>query len=410
MKFSFAGREPLPWVLWACAVIAAAMWAWQPGYVVGWDARVLRDAIWSLRGGRDPYSDALAAQEAFRRALAQQPGLAVPFSYVYSPVTLPLLRWVSKAPLWLSGSCYGGVYLAGTLAIVWVGTRFALPAERAVMRVIAPLAVFFPGLLQNDVLFSGNVAFFLYGGVLLAAWRGWRRGRWFWFYAAVLAASCCKAPMLSLLAIAPLSGRRQWRQGAFAAVAGVALFWAQAAIWPLEMERYLRTLDDMFRLGRDFSASPAGLVSEALYPWLPYRLTLTGAYVLYALPVFAVLVALSRRSCAGEIAERRWLPVLLLGVMLLNPRIIEYDAAAITLPMALVAWRLRPVQVSRRTLAAGAGLAFLSVNALMIAARMAFAPAWRCGECVLLVGLFVAGARQLQTGRKAAMAMPVASG
>ena len=42
------------------------------------------------------------------------------------------------------------------------------------------------------------------------------------------------------------------------------------------------------------------------------------------------------------VGRRRWAAVtayLLAGVILLNPRIMEYDVAPITLPLALIAWR-----------------------------------------------------------------------
>ncbi len=45
-----------------------------------------------------------------------------------------------------------------------------------VFALLAPAAIFFPGLLQNDVFFSGNVACILYALVLLGAVVGWRAG------------------------------------------------------------------------------------------------------------------------------------------------------------------------------------------------------------------------------------------
>ena len=62
-------------------------------------------------------------------------------------------------------------------------------------------------------------------------------------------------------------------------------------------------------------------------------------YLCYAIPLFALLFALSRRYLQGSFTLRQWAPVLLVGVILFNPRILEYDVAPITLPLTLIAWR-----------------------------------------------------------------------
>jgi hypothetical protein len=395
MSYWFTGYRRIAVILWALALLAIAIWSSVPGYVVGWDLAVIRDAAISLRAGHDPYSDAIAVQELFHRQLGMHPHASVPLSYVYSPITLPFLRWASAFPFWLTGTIYWAVYIAAVGTTIWFGTQFAEAKEQQVVLLMASAALFFPGLLQNDVLFSGNVAFILYGSVFVAAFAGWRGGSWIWFYAAVLVASFFKAPMLSLLAIAPLSSRRQWTPVCLTAVAGVGLFLAQRILWPSLFDHYLVTLDIMFRYARDFSSSPAGLMAQALYDQAPYRDVLIVSYVLYAVPVFGIMLYLSRKFFGGRFSLKQWVPVMMIGVVLLNPRIIEYDVAPITLLMALVAWRAFARQSSWKRTIVKMSVFVLGLNLCVPLLMMRWPTAWKCTECFLLLGLFAAGAWNL---------------
>jgi len=219
----------IPRVFWVLSVTAILIWSLVPGYVVGWDLNVYKAAIVSLRNGHDPYADAIAIQRVFHAQLLAEhrtlgPGMAPPFSYVYSPITLPLLRWVGHVPFGASAVVYWLFYVWSVAAAVWVGWWAVEERERRAFAVLVPVAVFFPGLLQQDVFFSGNVAFILYGCALVAALAGWRRGNWGWFYVAALIASCFKAPLLTLLAIPVLSARKQWVPAGVTAALGFGLF------------------------------------------------------------------------------------------------------------------------------------------------------------------------------------------
>ena len=202
------------------------------------------------------------------------------------------------------------------------------------------MAAFFPGLLANGVLLSGNVAYVLYGAVFLAALLGWRRGQWWPFYAAVIAASCVKAPFLSFALLPALSARRQWRQAATAVVVGLAFFALQPVIWPSLFRHYLQAVELQFSFNHDFGCAPVGLFSQLLDAHgISYAPWCYLFYAAYAAPLFAALVYFSRRFLRGDFVLAQWAPVLLLGILLLNPRVMEYDVAPMTLPLALVAWR-----------------------------------------------------------------------
>lgn len=370
------------WMLVFAAVPIAA--SFGPS---GWDLNVYRRAIDSLRAGHDPYIDSMAAQRAYfgqARHAADDP----PFGFVYPPVTLPILRAAGALPAWLSSSMYWLLSIAGALAEIWVALLAVEERERSFFLYLAPITIFFPGLLANGIFLGVNVAYILYGAVLLAAVIGWRRERWGWFYLAVLVASCVKAPMLSLVAIPLFSARKQWVPAMATAGAGVALFACSAMAWPVLFAHQMEAVDLQVRLFRDFGSSPAGLFSTMLLDHGRFSPALSMlCYLAYAVPVFLVLRALSQRYFAGEFSFTQWMPVLLVGVLLLNPRLIEYDLAVVTLPLALIAWRSLASMGTPRRASVWLAVALVAMNG----AALASWTMWKFTEGPLLVACFVAG-------------------
>lgn len=377
----------LPLIFWVLAIAAAGIWARFQGPHLGWDIHIYGDALHSLRLEHDPYLDAILTQHAFD---ARQVDLLTdpkPLRYIYSPVTLPLLRLIGKMPILLSITLYGVTYIGSIFAAIWVAMLCVGRSERSIFVLLAPAAVFFPGLLQDETLMSGNIAYIVYGVAFLAAATAWRGGRWRIFYLAVVAASCFKLPFLTLLAIPILTARRQWIPAGITAAAALGLFALQPLLWPSTFHNFLDALDLQFTDNRDFGLSPAGLFAEALYDRIPYRTTGTLCYLAYGLPLASTLFYLSRRFLAGAISLRHWAPVVLVGTILLTPRIMEYDVAAITLPLALIAWRfLSRIQLraAHRRTGLWMALFFSGVNAA--------APfAWKLTEGCVLPLIFLAG-------------------
>ena len=331
------------------ALVALALLARGQDPPPWWDLHVYGDAIRSLQQGHDPYQDSIAAQQAYRLRLLQTPGpvqeipcVSPPCSYVYSPATLPVLRMSAHLPRRVLRDTYLGLVLLGAVAVPLALLFLTNPGpERVLFTLLAPGALFYPGLILDFVVLSGNVAYVLYGLMLGAAVWGWRRGRWLAFYFAVVLASCFKLPLLSLLAIPLLSAKRAWRGTLVAAFAGLGLFGLQFVVWPGLFRNYLAAVGTLFQADADFGVSPAGLLGLLLtYLHRAYTPWTAIAYLIYAPVMFATLLHLRRQYLAGTVALRDWLSVMLLGTLLLNPRIKEYDLAAMTLPMALIVWRL----------------------------------------------------------------------
>ena len=338
-------------VLWLLAAISVPIWATHDPSA--WDVRISGNALTSLRAGHDPYSDAMAVQRTHHEQVMAHGGVdtsvAPPYSYVYSPITLPLLRELGRMPQSMLLILYWALYTAGVLAAVFAGVALGERDEVPLLLVFAALAPFFPGLLANGVLLSGNVAYILYGGVLLTALVGWRRTVWLPFYVVVIAASCVKAPFLSFALLPALSARRQVKPALATIAAGLALFALQPLVWPSLFRHYLQAVELQFSYNHDFGCAPAGLFSQLLdahgihyAPWC-YLF-----YAAYALPLFVALVYGSRRFFRGEYSLEQWAPVLLLGILLLNPRIMEYDVAPMTMPLALLAWRFARTRTAPR--------------------------------------------------------------
>ncbi len=393
----------LPVIFWALAATAVAVWSAIPGYTVGWDSNVYVKAVHSLQAGHDPYADAIQEQEVYHRQPVHHATDLIPYSYVYPPVTLPVLRLAGKMPLWLVGLLYWTVYAFCVLTPIVVSLSLVQPKERQVFVLLAPVVVFFPGLLQYDGLFNGNIAYVLYGMVFGAAWVGWRRGRWTLFYVVVLLTGMVKPPLLSLLAIPVMTARRQWLPAAVTAACGTAVFAVQPRVWPGLFNNFLRAVDLQFLYNHDFSSSPAGMVADALFHVVPYHVTSLVVYALSSVLVVATLWPLRRAFLAGRLTLEQWAPFVLLGTVLLNPRIMEYDAAPMTVAMALVAWRIFARGRGLRGTIVGMSLFFAAVNVL---AQFH----WKITECCVLVGLFVFGARTLWLELRAARTVGEMSG
>lgn len=389
---------PLPLLLlWFFCIIAIPVWTHFDS-PPGWDVAIYRAAVNSLRAGHDPYADAIAEQQRFHAEAVHAPGTPPPYSYVYGPITLPLLRGVARMPDAASSAIYWTIYIAAMLAMLWCGLQLAREDERPLMRWLLPVAPFFPGLLANGVMLSGNIAYILYAAAFVLALYAWRRRdasaarAWLPFYCAVVIASCFKAPMLTLLAIPVLSARRQWIPAAVAAVVSVALFGVQPLLWPSLFAHYLQAVELQFSYNADFGCSPAGLLSQLLaHHGIAYSPAGPVFFLCYAVPLALVLLALSRRYLRGDITLLHWVPVMLTGIILLNPRIQEYDAAPLTLPLLLIIFRA--VQAAKHR-----SVASIALVTAFVVLNIASVTSWELRKTLdglLIVAVFCMGALHL---------------
>lgn len=337
-QVGWLSHQKLVILFWIAGAIALAVMAYTGA--VGWDAQIYFKAMQNLRHGEDPYAVGIAAQRLWQNRPADSPPEHVPFTYVYSPMTLPLLRLLMRLPDRLLAVLYGFAIAAGFLLQLWAGFQMATERERRWLVLLLPAVAFFPGLITDDVILSGNISFVLYGLVFAAAVAGWKQGRWLWVYVAVLAASVVKIPMLTLLAFPVLVGKRQWLPASGAAVAGLLLFGVQAVIWPELFREYLLAVRLVFDTVHDFGFGPAGVLGKTLWHMgRSYSPATTVLYVVFACGAGILMLRLARRAQLGKISQETWVPVALVATLLFYPRIMKYDLAPYTIPMLLIACR-----------------------------------------------------------------------
>lgn len=389
-------RQRVILLFWIAAVAAIiAMGTLGPA---GWDMRICGKAIQSLRDGGNPYAAGIAGQQSGPNDAASRQHRARSL-YAYSPLTLPLLRLLSILPNWLIvifGICAAAIGLGLQLM---AGYFLADDDERRWLAFLLPAVAFFPGLLTDDAILSGNLAYILYGMTLAAAVPGWKRDRWRWFYLAVLIGSVFKLPMLTLLAFPVLVGRRQWVPASGTAAAGMMLFAGQALLWPSMFRDYMSTLRIMFDVGHDFGYGPVGVLGQALYRHgQPFSSATTAMYCVFAGALGILLLSMSRRVRQDNLSYELWLPVALVGTFLLNPRIMKYDMAAITVPLLLIAWRGLRSLIQTPVCDLGAGvtsrgkLIFLGAAVFLIPNLVTvFGLAWWPVELVVLLAVFATG-------------------
>jgi hypothetical protein len=306
----------------------------------GWDVPQCWSAIQAVSHGHSPYADGIAALEFYRTLPLHTAGSHPPLIFWYPPLTIPLLRLLAWFPGWLLGPLYGCALAIGFLLQLWAGYAMASEKERRWLIFLLPFAAFFPGLLCDTTILAGNVAYLFYGLILAAAIPGWKQNKWFWFYLAVLAASICKAPMLTLLALPVLVGRRQWLPACLTGAAGCLLFALQPLLWPAQFKEFLLTVRLVFDRTHDFGLGPTGLLGRWL--WLmnkPYSPATIIAYLVWAVALGTLLLAASYRVRHNHHLREAWIPIALVGTILLNPRIVGYDKAPLTIPLLLIAWR-----------------------------------------------------------------------
>ncbi len=322
-------------------------------------------------------------------------------SLPYSPLfMIPTMSVVTLLPSWLTILLYGIAYVLGMLAQIWVAMRLMDPEERRIFRYVAPVIAFFPGLLMADVILSGNIAYILYGMLLVAAAWGWKRGQWNWFYVAVLAAACVKVHLLTMLAIPLLCNRRQWMRTLATGAAGIGLYAMQFKIWPQAFQIYLNSLKLMTQSRRDFGCGPAGNLARVLQRLgLEHSQACMVFYAGYAALMFVVLLAISKLYRERRVSFLSWAPVMLVGVFLLNPRILPYDVAAVSLPMALIVWRLLNSceTEARKPRIMAAGFCLLAFNLFIeaIDKNTVVPDASKYAEMFLMLGIFASGVRSL---------------
>ena len=322
-----------PWLtaLWLAAFASVVgMFIFLPENC--WDLRVSSEAMHYLRMGLDPYAASIAHQKA-EAALGHRV-----FLYWYPPVSIEFLRFLNLLPALLRKVIFWTVYAAGFGLQLWASSRFALAAERHMLRFVFPLVMFFPAFVPSDTLLSGNLAIPMYGAMLAAAVRGWREERWGVFFAVVVATSLLKPPMLVWLAVPVLLGCAQLAPAVAAALCGVGLFAIQKFLWAQRFAEFMSSI--RYTLPLEINYSLMAMFGKLLeFIGHPSDRAAAAFYLAVSLAVFGMLVYFARELRRKNVAGQNFAAVVLVSTALFALRLKEYDLLPLTIPMALILLR-----------------------------------------------------------------------
>ena len=103
-------------LFWLMCVSAIPVWLAHDSSA--WDVGVYGKALGSLQAGRDPYADATAVQKEHHATHLADGGSDAmpPYSYVYSPITLPGLQSLCHVPHGALIAGYWALYVTGVVA------------------------------------------------------------------------------------------------------------------------------------------------------------------------------------------------------------------------------------------------------------------------------------------------------
>ena len=175
-------------------------------------------------------------------------------------------------------------------------------------------------------IYSANVAPSLYFLALLAAVPGIRSNRWRWFYLVVLIAGLIKLTLVILLLLPVFAGTRQWLRSISCGAGVISGYAVQAKVVPALYAGYKSALLQQVSVRGLYGYGVFGVVASL--DGRLHRHVGGDAYVAWACCAAAMLGGLfwlkSRRADALDTST--WLALLLMAVIIINPRMLAYDA------------------------------------------------------------------------------------
>lgn len=275
------------------------------------DLHVYARAVRFFRGGTDPYY--LDMYEGLR--------------FVYPPVVLYAASALAAVlPGESEWALVALIHLTCVLLAPFVLARYYLRAYwfTPVLAMLVLLAESrFTGM---KALYSANVVPSLYLAALLAAVPGIRKNQWAWFYLVVLLAGAIKITFVFMLLFPLLAGRRQWLQS-IATGAGIGVMYAaQSKLTPALYAGYKWAVVQQVKVQHQYGYGVFGVVGsldEKLHRPLGIE-----AYALHGLVagVILALLFLLRRRGVDVREPSLWMGLLVMTVIIVNPRMLHYDA------------------------------------------------------------------------------------
>ena len=255
--------------------------------------------------------------------------------FVYPPLVLAAAAWcVRLLPGHGAKFLFIGVHAIAVFAMPFVLACYYVRARWWGRYLPVLVLIAEPGFVGLRALYSANVAPTLYLAAFLAAIPGLRRNRWRWFYFVVLLAALVKITLLVLLILPLLGGSRQWVGSVATGCTAVAANVLQRRLYPGLYAGYKAALVQQVAVQHQFGVGVFGFAAR-LDHHLHAKVGML-AYGLHATFVLLMLTALfllkHRRGSESERAfptnattSTVWLGMLVIAVILANPRVLHYD-------------------------------------------------------------------------------------
>lgn len=330
--------RPAAWMVLALMAAGALLFWWLHRHDLHewWleDLPIYVRAVRTWMNGQSPYDASLR-----------------PLFFLYPPFFL-FLAWLFShmVPAGAGPVVYVASAIVATLAIPLVLAKsfFRVPW----MGPLLALFLFFasPRFTGTLALCGVNVASILYCAAFLGAVPGLSRNRWGWFYLAVFFAAMVKIPYLALLLIPVLAARRQWLASAGCTIAVAVGYLVEKRFWPGLYAGYQWSLKQGILLSQQFGYGPFGVVAS--YHHKQRVGAGIAAYVIagsFAVVLLAAMFRMRQRRRAisllagNKLSSRElsgngvWLAMILVSMILINPRILQYDMD-IALLASFVLW------------------------------------------------------------------------
>ena len=286
------------------------------------DTRIYADAISNFNHGKSPYV------------------LPGELPYIYPPIFVWVGSWLSRllAPA-LGWKLYITVQVASVVATPFILARFYLRrlgyVEAFALFFLAPFAV------TENAAIGGNVAHPFYCAALLAAAPGISTNRWKWFYIVIVLAATVKITFLILLLLPLLAGVGQVVPSAIATAVTAAVYLLQMVSSPHLYQQFHDTLSKQTFAARNYGFAPFGATANLLRHFNISGYILPGAVQI--LSAIVILLVLWRLRPQTDRRDDRWLALILVAIVLVNPRMFESDVATGLLAayfLLLSNWRL----------------------------------------------------------------------
>ncbi|SNS30792.1 hypothetical protein SAMN05421770_101430 [Granulicella rosea] len=291
-----------------------------------WDSEPYATGIDSYLAGRSPYT---------------LDDLNNPLPFAYPPVFV----WAGAALAHLFPATWGWrLYIAVNLgsilvlecALAWLLLGAVRRRQWVALACMTPLCS-----IMSTVFLSGNIHVVWYAAALLAAIPAIRRRQWGWFYAVAFLAGVNQPIFLVLLLFPIFAGRRQYFPAAGAVLATGAVYLGERLFVPEMYSRFQASIANHLAASHDFGQGVFGIAAVLLA-----RVHVSSTRPAVAIQLaFAAAVYFTLLWLRGRIPvnDRRWWALLALAIVLINPRIMPYDAALGLIPsIYFFLYALRP--------------------------------------------------------------------